>query len=103
MHEFDSPGFATALAQRFWRPSTLCVIGAGLLAADPLRWLVCAWTGAAFHPLPAAAAAGAGLLALALALKWRARRRRHAAERVVLHAASLPGREREVIARRRNH
>jgi exosortase/archaeosortase family protein len=38
------------LAQRLRRPSTLVFLGAGLLAADPLRWLVATWTDATYNP-----------------------------------------------------
>jgi exosortase/archaeosortase family protein len=37
------------LWQRLRRPSTLVFIGAGLLAADPLRWLVATWTDATYN------------------------------------------------------
>ena len=36
--------------QRLRRPSTLVFLGAGLLAADPLRWLVATWTDATYNP-----------------------------------------------------
>jgi exosortase/archaeosortase family protein len=38
------------LRQRLRRPSTLVFLGAGLLAADPLRWLVATWTDATYNP-----------------------------------------------------
>ena len=38
------------LWQRLRRPSTLVFLGAGLLAADPLRWLVATWTDATYNP-----------------------------------------------------
>ncbi len=37
------------LIERIWRPSTLILIGAGLLASDPLRWLGTTWTDAAYN------------------------------------------------------
>lgn len=46
MQDIDGP----TLRQRLWRPSTLVFLGAGLLAADPLRWLVATWTDATYNP-----------------------------------------------------
>ena len=71
--QLDSTGFAARLGHVFRRPSTWLLLGAGLLAADRLRWLPTAWTGATLF------AAGT-LLALSLALLLvrgtrRARRR----------------------------
>lgn len=70
---------APTLWHRLRRPSTLLMLVAGLLAADPLRWLPEAWTGATLpDPLRAAAAA-----VLAATLLWRVGRRRHAQRREV--------------------
>ena len=87
MH-IDSPGFARKAWQRLRRPSTLVLIGAGLLAADRLRWLPAAWTDATLF-----AAAG---LALALGMVWllmlqRRRPRHHREVQVVV----LPLRNRD--------
>lgn len=46
------------------RPSTWVVLGAGLLAADPLRWLIGTWTDATYNPEGLAVAAVVVLLAL---------------------------------------
>jgi len=50
MQDIQTQGFAPALWQRLRRPSTLVFLGAGLLAADPLRWLVATWTDATYNP-----------------------------------------------------
>jgi exosortase/archaeosortase family protein len=50
MQEIASPGLLPALWHRLRRPSTLVVLGAGLLAADPLRWLLATWTDATYNP-----------------------------------------------------
>lgn len=50
MHDLTRPGFLPALWQRLRRPSTLVILGAGLLAADPLRWLLTTWTDATYNP-----------------------------------------------------
>jgi hypothetical protein len=44
--QLHPPGFAPALWHRLRHPSTLVMLGAGLLAADRLRWLPPAWAGA---------------------------------------------------------
>ena len=46
MQEIQTQDHAPALWQRLRRPSTLGFLGAGLLAADPLRWLASTWTDA---------------------------------------------------------
>lgn len=50
MHELVPPGRLPALWHRLRRPSTLVILGAGLLAADPLRWLLATWTDATYNP-----------------------------------------------------
>ena len=50
MHDLAEPGFLPALWHRLRRPSTLVFLGAGLLAADPLRWLLDTWTDATYNP-----------------------------------------------------
>jgi hypothetical protein len=78
------------LWQRLRRPSTLVFIGAGLLAADPLRWLPATWMDAT---LPAGLRVAAALV-LATTLLWRLRRPR----RRDVHVLVLPPR-----ASRREH
>jgi len=47
MPHFERTGFAASSRPFFRRPSTcFFLLGAGLLAADRLRWLPTAWTGA---------------------------------------------------------
>lgn len=69
------------------RPSTVVFLGAGLLATDPLRWLLAPWTDAT---LPAWLRIAA-VVVMAAVLLWRipGRRRRG------------PGREVEVLVLRR--
>ena len=50
MQQLQGPGYAPALWHRLRRPSTLVFLGAGLLAADPLRWLLATWTDATYNP-----------------------------------------------------
>lgn len=50
MQQLQGPGYAPALWHRLRRPSTLVFLGAGLLAADPLRWLLDTWTDATYNP-----------------------------------------------------
>lgn len=75
-YDTDSP---PSLWHRLRRPSTLLMLGAGLLAADPLRWLPEAWTGAT---LPGALRAAAAAV-LAATLLWRMGRLRRGRRREV--------------------
>lgn len=50
MRDLTGPGLLPALRARLVRPSTLVILGAGLLAADPLRWLATTWTDATYNP-----------------------------------------------------
>lgn len=66
------------------RPSTYVFLGAGLLAADPLRWLLAAWTDATLPGPVRGAAALVALAALAWGLASRGRRHRREVELLVL-------------------
>jgi len=81
MQDLHAPRF-------FRRPSTLVILCAGLLAADPLRWLPAAWMDAT---LPGGVRL-AGAAVLAATLLWRlAGRTRRARDREV-HVLVLPPR-----------
>jgi exosortase/archaeosortase family protein len=64
MQEIQTQGDAPALWHRLRRPSTLVFLGAGLLAADPLRWLIETWTDATYNPEGLWVALAAAALAL---------------------------------------
>lgn len=73
MQEIQGHGFAPALWQRLRRPSTLVILAAGLLAADPLRWLFTTWTDATYNPEGLWVALAAAALALWSGLSARRR------------------------------
>ena len=82
MSPFNSSGLASGFWQRLWRPSTWIMLGAGLLAADRLRWLPAAWTDTTLIALCAALTLGLGL-----ALQWLQLR---GARRREVRVVSLP-------------
>ena len=82
MSQFNSPGFAAVVWQGLRRPSTWILLGAGLLAADRLRWLPAAWTDATLLLL-------AALLSLTLGLA-RLLTRTRAAHRREVQVLALP-------------
>ena len=71
MQHLHGPGVVPAFWQALRRPSTLVILGAGLLAADPLRWLLSTWTDATYNPEGLWVALAVLLLALWSALSPR--------------------------------
>ena len=57
-----------------WRPSTVVFLGAGLLAADPLRWLLAPWTDATLPAFVRIAAVIVMFVVVAFRVSGRRRR-----------------------------